>query len=84
VTKRSITFITRQGCPLCEDALPGVQRWAERLDLGLDVIDVDAEGLADRYGTTVPVVLGPDGEELLAGRWGGVRLTRMMLRARFG
>ena len=81
---RSVTFITRKGCTLCAEALPGVQRWAERLELGLEVIDVDDEGLADRYGTTVPVVLGPDGEELLAGRWGSLRLTRMMLRARYG
>jgi hypothetical protein len=76
--------MTRKGCTLCAEALPGVRRWAERLELSLDVIDVDEEELADRYGTTVPVVLGPGGEQLLAGRWGSLRLARMMLRARYG
>lgn len=84
MTKRTVTFITRRGCTLCEEALPGVRRWVDRLELGLELVDVDDAGLADRYGTKVPVVLGPDGEELLWGRWHGLRLMRMMLRARYG
>lgn len=81
---RKITFITRRGCTLCEEALPGVLQWAERLQLGVEMVDVDEAGLAERFGTVVPVVLGPEGDVLLAGRWGGLRLMRMMLRARYG
>lgn len=81
---RSVTFVTRKGCTLCDEAWPDVAEWAERLRLAVRVIDVDDEGLADRFGDRVPVVLGPDGEELLAGRFGRLRVARAMLRARYG
>jgi hypothetical protein len=84
VTRRQITFVTRRACSLCEEALPGVADWAGRLGLEVEVVDVDAAGLADRYGNTVPVVLGNSGDVLLAGRWGKVRLAAAMLRARYG
>ncbi|MCB2223858.1 MAG: glutaredoxin family protein [Actinobacteria bacterium] len=83
--ERSITFVTRQDCEICDAALPGVQAWAERLGLHLAVADVDATpGLRDRFDRRVPVVLSDGGEVLLEGRWGAVREARMMLRARYG
>jgi thiol-disulfide isomerase/thioredoxin len=81
---KSVTFVTRVGCTLCDEAWPHVAEWAGRLELNVEVIDVDAEGLADRYGDRVPVVLGPGGEELLSGRFGRLRVLRAMLRARYG
>jgi len=82
---RSITFVTRQGCTLCEEALPGIQSWVERLGLEMTVSDVDqSPGLLADFDHRVPVVLSHEGEVLLEGRWGGLREARMMLRARYG
>jgi thiol-disulfide isomerase/thioredoxin len=81
---RKVTFLTRRGCTLCDEAWPHVAEWADRLQVGVEVVDVDAEGLAERYGDRVPVVLGPEGDELLAGRFGRLRVLRAMLRARYG
>ena len=83
--RRTVTFLTRRNCQICEEALPGIQSWSDRLDLALEVVDIDLslDLLAD-YDHRVPVVLGHDGEVLLEGRWGGLRAGRMMLRARYG
>jgi len=83
--KRAITFLTRRGCTLCHDSLPGIEEWASRLGLGVEVIDVDSSpDLSERYGDRVPVVISSEGEVLLWGRWGRLREARMMLRARYG
>ena len=83
--KRSITYVTRKGCTLCDEALPGIQTWVERLQLGMDVVDVDeSPELLERFGDEVPVVLSDEGAVLLWGRWGGLKEGRMMIRARYG
>lgn len=66
--ERRITVVTREGCHLCDEAMPRVRRAARLLRFAVAIVDVDAAGLADRYGETVPVVLGPGGEELARGR----------------
>jgi hypothetical protein len=82
---RSITFITRQGCTLCDEALPGIEGWVERFGLEMTVVDVDLDlALLERFDHKVPVVLSDEGEILLWGRWGSLREARMMLRARYG
>lgn len=82
---RRVTFVTRRGCPLCEDALPGIQGWCDRLGLDLEVVDVDLSlDLLAEYDHRVPVVLAGGGAVLLEGRWGTLREARMMLRARYG
>jgi len=80
-----ITFVTRRDCTLCDEALPGVRGWVERLGLELSIVDVDESPdlLAD-FDHKVPVVLSGEGEVLLWGRWGALREARMMLRARYG
>ena len=83
--KRSITYVTRRGCTLCHEALPGIQSWVERLQLGSEVVDVDdSPELLERFGGKVPVVRSDEGDVLLWGRWGGFREGRMMMRARCG
>ncbi len=83
--KRSITYVTRKGCTLCREALPGIQTWVERLQLSLEVVDVDeSPGLLERFGDKVPVVMSDEGDVLLWGRWGGFMEGRMMIRARYG
>ncbi len=82
---RSITFVTRRGCTLCEEELDDIRGWADRLSLELSVVDVDrSPDLLRRFDHRVPVVLAAGGEVLLEGRWNGLREARMMLRARYG
>ncbi len=62
-----LTFVTREGCSLCAEALPVVHRLAAAAGVPVEVRDVDADseqGTADRARWTdhVPVVL-LDGEQ---------------------
>lgn len=58
-----VTFLTRSGCSLCEQALPVVQRVAGRAGVPLEVRDVDADPAdRERWTDHVPVVL-LDGEQ---------------------
>ena len=53
-----VTFVTRAGCTLCEEALPAVRRVAERAGVALVVADVDADAeLKEQWSDHVPVVL---------------------------
>jgi hypothetical protein len=79
---RTITVLTREGCHLCEDAMPRVRRIARLFGFRVRVTDVDSAGLADRYGARVPVVLGAGGRELVSGRIGTTRLAAALARAR--
>jgi thiol-disulfide isomerase/thioredoxin len=65
---RSITVLTRKDCHLCDEAMPKVLRVARLLGVAVRVEDVDEAGLADKYGSRVPVVLGAGDEELASGR----------------
>lgn len=79
---RTITVLTREGCHLCDDLMPRVRRTAGALGYRVQVVDVDAAGLADRYGTRVPVVLDPGGEEIASGRIRTGPLVVALVRAR--
>lgn len=58
-----LTFVTRQGCHLCEQALPVVRRLAEGAGVAVEVRDVDDDaGDRERWTDHVPVVL-LDGEQ---------------------
>ena len=82
---RSLSFVTRQGCTLCEEVLPSIRRWVDRLGLEMSIVDVDeSPDLLERFDHRVPVVLSDEGDVLLEGRWGGLREARMMLRGRYG
>ena len=55
--------MTRQGCSLCEQALPGVRRLAAEAGVAVEVRDVDADPADhERWTDHVPVVL-LDGEQ---------------------
>ena len=59
-----LTFVTRNGCHLCETARAHVDAVLARpgLSVALEVLDVDADpALRSEYGDQVPVVL-LDGE----------------------
>lgn len=63
-----VGFVTREGCKLCEQALPIVMGRARRKGWPVEIVDVDEAGLAEEYGDRVPVVL-LNGSEVLAGRF---------------
>ncbi len=63
-----VTFLTRTGCHLCEQALPIVAGAVGRLGGELVEIDVDSDvDLAQRFGTRIPVILGPGGSLVAEG-----------------
>jgi hypothetical protein len=93
MSARTIGFVTRPGCSLCEEMRPAAEAAARRAGFGLRIVDVDRAGLTERYGDRVPVVLGPGGSVLAEGwfataslwrRLLGVRLSRFVTLRRVG
>ena len=75
-----VTFLTRPGCHLCDDARPLVLAEAERVGAKIEEMDVDTDDqLLSLYGIRIPVVLGPDGVLLAE----GIINDRKRLRKRF-
>ncbi len=72
-----LLFLTRESCLLCHEAEPLVLAVARRRRHTVEVIDVDAAGLAERFGDRVPVVLR-DGVEVLAGRFDAAAVRRAL------
>ncbi|MGH8912454.1 MAG: glutaredoxin family protein [Acidimicrobiia bacterium] len=78
-----MTFVTRSGCHLCEEAEPVVRRVASRVGAALEVVDMDTDDdLIRLYGLRVPVVLGPGGDVLAEGIIDERVLRRAIRRAR--
>ncbi|MEX1207376.1 MAG: glutaredoxin family protein [Acidimicrobiia bacterium] len=74
-----LTFLTRDRCLLCVEALAVVEEQVRRRRHTVRIIDVDSDPtLRDRYGDRVPVVLR-DGSEVLAGAF-TPRAVRRALR----
>lgn len=67
--RRRLTFITRQGCTLCDSAFRRLRLPAMLLAVDVREVDVDTdEELLDVYGGRVPVVLTEGGDVLAEGR----------------
>lgn len=53
-----VVFLTREGCHLCEEALPVVRAEADRAGTSVDVRDIDAEEpLRADWTYDVPVII---------------------------
>jgi len=53
-----VTFVTREGCSMCVEALPVVSRVAAGAGVPVEVLDVDADPeLRREWSDHVPVVL---------------------------
>jgi hypothetical protein len=77
-----VTFLTRDGCSLCDEALRKLRVPAELLRVGIEQVDVDGDAdLVSRFGDRVPVVLSA-GEVVAEGlitrgqAWGAVWRAR--------
>jgi len=53
----TLTFVTRVGCSLCDEARPVVERLATRAGVALEEADVDAVPALSEWSDHVPVVL---------------------------
>jgi glutaredoxin len=53
----AVTFVTREGCPMCAEAQPVVERLVRAAGLPLTVADVDADAGLREWSDHVPVVL---------------------------
>jgi glutaredoxin len=73
-----VTFYTRRGCHLCEDAWQLVQAARRKYDFELTARDVDEEpALAAAHGECVPVV-AVNGKVRFRGRVNAVLLERCL------
>ncbi|GAA1295385.1 glutaredoxin family protein [Brachybacterium alimentarium] len=53
-----VLYLTRDGCHLCEDALPVVRAEADRAGTAVEVVDIDAdEQLRADWDYDVPVII---------------------------
>jgi glutaredoxin len=81
-----ITFYTRAGCHLCDEALAALGRVRERHPFDLDVVDLDAGAAADKraaYDWEVPVT-ELDGRKIMKYRVDEARLLRLLALAGSG
>jgi len=80
---RFVTFVTRQRCHLCDDALEALWPWARRLGLTVVEVDVDDDpALLERFGDRVPVVVSASGAVLAEGRISPREAALAAVRAR--
>ena len=80
VGHHDLTFLTRRGCPICDEALALVLRYAPGL---VEVVDVDLDlDLLARYNDLVPVVLDANGRVLATGPLRTAEVKRLVRRFR--
>jgi hypothetical protein len=81
---RRITFLTRPGCGLCDEALPrleGALRW---LPVRVDIVDISAEpDLEAEYHLRIPVVLDRRGSVIAEGQISSREALAAALRGLF-
>lgn len=64
---KTVRFLTRQGCPLCDEAYRVVAPLASKNGIAVDIRDVDLDlRLLGRYDHRVPVLLDPETGDVLA------------------
>ncbi len=68
-TVTGIRFLTRQGCPLCNEALAVVRPIAAAAGYEIEIIDIDLDlALLERYNDRVPVLEAAPGDVIDEGR----------------
>jgi hypothetical protein len=76
-TPKTVIFLTRRGCSLCDEALPIVEREAHARGHSIDAVDVTGTAWEERYGDRVPVLV-VDGAVVLAGRFGEADIRKVL------
>lgn len=61
-------FLTRDGCHLCDEARPVLEKVAKKMNITIEEVDIEGDDeLTKLYGLRVPVVLGAHGRVLAEG-----------------
>ena len=77
----TLTFLTRAGCHLCDEARPIVLAEARRIGAEVEEVEIDTDDhLVALYGIRIPVVLGPDRIVLAEGIIADPKALRKRLR----
>ena len=64
----SVKFLTRDGCHLCDEARPVLEKVAEKMNVTIEEVDIEGDDeLTKLYGLRVPVVLGAHDRVLAEG-----------------
>ena len=80
-----LLFVTRDRCPLCQEAWPVVRRVARLAGVRVRAVDVDSDDeFLALYALRIPVVLDPEGRVLAEGhiRPGGLLAAVVASRLR--
>jgi hypothetical protein len=63
-----VKFLTREGCHLCDEARPVLEKVAKGMNVGIQEVDIDGDDeLTKLYGLRVPVILGTHDRVLAEG-----------------
>lgn len=61
-------FLTRDGCRLCDEARPVLEKVAGKMNISIEEVDIDGDDeLTKLYGLRVPVILGTHDRVLAEG-----------------
>ena len=77
---KTLTFFTRDGCHLCEQALATLLRIRQSQPFALDVVDLDRDASPEKrvaYDWEIPVV-ELEGKQVMHGRIDESRLARLL------
>jgi glutaredoxin len=77
---KRITFYTRDGCHLCDEALAELERLRARQPFELEIVDLDREAPVDKraaYDWEIPVV-ELEGRKIMKYRVDAARLLRLL------
>jgi thiol-disulfide isomerase/thioredoxin len=77
----SVRFLTREGCHLCDQARPVLEKVAKSMNVGIREVDIDSDDeLTKLYGLRVPVILGTHDRVLAEGVIDDRKLLKDALR----
>ena len=85
IERRSLVFVTKANCPVCEKGRRLVGRYTGRFGVAVEDVDIASSiALAEEFGGRVPVLLGVGHKVLAEGRLTPFAVQRALLRARLG
>lgn len=77
---KKLSFYTREGCHLCDDALAELKRIQERIPFQIEIIDLDRNAAPEKraaYDWEVPVI-ELDGRKIMKFKVDEKRLVRLL------
>ncbi len=84
IDRRTVLFVTKADCSLCDQGLALVRRYADRFGVRIDVVDIaSSPALAAEFAERVPVILGFGHRVLAEGRLTPWAVQRALLKVRF-